>query len=187
MPGSLARQPRHECIDRGSRRRTHRWARKGARRWSWRRHRQRSHGCGGDATIQWAMVTAEQHSAHGQAAKHRTASGEDAGVADATGEVAKTPPQVPRRGAEAPARSSRSRSSHRGEINSATLGGDGDERRRTWRIATVKCKSLTRRSKCPTWRRRSSPELAGIERRSRRRFAVAREERIRVRASEKES
>jgi hypothetical protein len=31
MPGSLARPPRHECIDRGSRRRTHRWARRGAR------------------------------------------------------------------------------------------------------------------------------------------------------------
>jgi hypothetical protein len=35
-----------------------------------------------NATIQWATATAEQHSAHGQAAKHRTALGEDAGVAD---------------------------------------------------------------------------------------------------------
>jgi hypothetical protein len=103
-----------------------------------------------------------------------------------TGEAAKTPLQAPRRGAEAPARSSRSRSSHWGEINWATLGGDGDEQRRNRQIATVKWKSLTRQTKCPTWRRRSSPELAGIERRSRRRFAVAREERIRVRASERE-
>jgi hypothetical protein len=83
MPGSLARPPSHERIDRGSRRRTHRWARRGARRWPWRRNRRHSHGCGGEATIQWATVMAEQHSAHGQTAKHRTASGEDAGVADA--------------------------------------------------------------------------------------------------------
>jgi hypothetical protein len=79
---------------------------------------------------------------------------------------------------------SRSRSSHGGEIDWATLGGDGDKRRRNRRIAMVKWKSLTRRSECPTWRRQSSPELTGIERRSHWRFAVAREERIRVRASE---
>jgi hypothetical protein len=35
-----------------------------------------------NATIQWATATAEQHRAHGQAAKHSTAPGEDAGVAD---------------------------------------------------------------------------------------------------------
>jgi hypothetical protein len=88
------------------------------------------------------------------------------------------------KGAEAPARSSRSRSSNRSEIDWATLGGDGDEQRRNQRITAIKWKSLTRRSKCPTWRWRSSPELVGIERRSHRRFEIAREERIRVRASE---
>jgi hypothetical protein len=35
-----------------------------------------------NATIQWATTMAEQHLAHGQAAKHNTAPGEDAGVAD---------------------------------------------------------------------------------------------------------
>jgi hypothetical protein len=82
MLGSLARPPSHERIDRGSRRRAHRWARRGARRWPWRQHHRHSHGCGGETTIQWATVTVEQHSAHGQMAKHRTASGEDARVAD---------------------------------------------------------------------------------------------------------
>jgi hypothetical protein len=41
--------------------------------WLWHRN----------ATILWATATAEQHSAHGQAAKHITAPREDAGVADA--------------------------------------------------------------------------------------------------------
>jgi hypothetical protein len=36
-----------------------------------------------NATIQWATTMAEQHSAHGQAAKHNTAPGEDVGVVDA--------------------------------------------------------------------------------------------------------
>jgi hypothetical protein len=61
MRGSLARPPSHEHIDRESRRRTHRWAHRGARRWPWRRHHQRSHGCGGEATIQLTTVKAEQH------------------------------------------------------------------------------------------------------------------------------
>jgi hypothetical protein len=45
----------------------------------WWRHRWRSHGCGGEATIRWATTTAEQHRAHGQTAKHSTTSGDDAG------------------------------------------------------------------------------------------------------------
>jgi hypothetical protein len=92
-----------------------------------------------------------------------------------TGKTAETPPQAPRRGAEAPSRSSQSRASHGGEIDLATLRGDGDEQRQNRRITAIKRKSLTRRSKCPTWRRRSSPKLAGIRRRSRRRFGIARE------------
>jgi hypothetical protein len=35
-----------------------------------------------NATIQWDTTMAEQHRTHGQAAKHSTAPGEDAGVAD---------------------------------------------------------------------------------------------------------
>jgi hypothetical protein len=100
-----------------------------------------------------------------------------------TGEAAETPPQAPRRGAEATTRSRQSKSSHGGEIDWATLGGNGDEWRRSRRITTVKWKSLMRQSKCPTWQRGSSPKLTGIEQRSRRRFAIAREEGIRVRSS----
>jgi hypothetical protein len=66
---------------------------------------------------------------------------------------------------------------HEGELNWATSGGDGDERWQSQRITMVKQKRLTRRSKCPAWRRQSSPELARIGRQSRRRFEIAREER----------
>jgi hypothetical protein len=178
--------PSHERIDTGSRRRTHRWARRGARRWSWRRHRRRSHGYGGEATIKWATATAEQHSAHGQA-PHRTWRRRRGWKRHPIGEAAGTPLQAPRRGAEAPARSSRSRSSHRG------LDRLGNARRR-WRWTAAKptnrhgqMEELDEAEQIPTWRRRSSLELARIERRSRRRFAFAREKSIRVRASEWES
>jgi hypothetical protein len=54
-------------------------------------------------------------------------------------------------------------------------GGEGDERRRNRQISTVRRESVRRRSECPTRRRRRSPELAEIERRSHRRLTVARE------------
>jgi hypothetical protein len=47
----------------------------------WWQHRRRSHGYGGEATIQKATATAEQHCAHGRTAKHNTTPGGDAGVA----------------------------------------------------------------------------------------------------------
>jgi hypothetical protein len=53
-----------------------------------------------NATIRCATATAEQHRAHGQAAKHSTAPREGTGVADAIqpAEMAETPPQAPRVG-----------------------------------------------------------------------------------------
>jgi hypothetical protein len=53
-----------------------------------------------NATIRCATAMVEQHRTHGQAAKHSTALGEDAGVADAIqpAETAETPPQAPRVG-----------------------------------------------------------------------------------------
>jgi hypothetical protein len=77
---------------------------------------------------------AEQHLAHGQAAKPIITPGKTPGLQAClqTGGVAETQQQAPRRGAETPARSSQSRSSHRGEIDW------GDERRRDRQIATVR-------------------------------------------------
>jgi hypothetical protein len=84
-----------------------------------------------------------------------------------TGDGGGDQPQTPRIRAGAPAWPSRSRSSLEGKIDWATLGGDGDERRRSLRIPLVGWKCLTRQSECPTWRRQSSPEVARIERRGR--------------------
>jgi hypothetical protein len=62
---------------------------------------------------------AEQHLAHGQAAKPSITPGETPGLQAClpTNGAAETQQQVPRRAAETPARSSQSRSSHRGKID----------------------------------------------------------------------
>jgi hypothetical protein len=90
--------------------------------------------------------------------------------------AAETQQQMPIRRAGAPARASQSGSSStRANSTGATSGDDGDERRRNQQITMVRRESARRRSECPTrWRQRPS-ELAGIERRSRRRLTVARE------------
>jgi hypothetical protein len=134
MPGSLARPPSHEHRDREGRRKTHRWARIGAGRRPWQRHRWCSHGCGG-ATPPSSGLRRWRRSTVPTAKRPSTAPhlGKMPGLQTChpTGEVVETPQQAPRRGAETPARSSRSRSSRRGEID------QGDARRR-WRRTTAK-------------------------------------------------
>jgi hypothetical protein len=117
----------------------------------------------GKDTIRCATVTAKQHRTHGQAAKHSTAPGEDAGVVDAI-QPAETPPQAPRVG-QKPQRDRAGEDQAAGARSTeATHGGDGDERRQDRQITAVRWKSLGRQSKCPAWRRHSSPELAGARR-----------------------
>jgi hypothetical protein len=58
----------------------------------------------------------------------------------------------------------------------ATRGDEGDERRQNCQISTVRRESVRRQSECPTRRWRRPSELAEIERQSRRRLTVARED-----------
>jgi hypothetical protein len=84
-----------------------------------------------NATIRCATATAEQHRTHGQAAKHSTAPGEDAGVADAIqpAETAEMPPQAPRVG-QKPQRDRAGEDQDAGARSTeGTRGGDDDKRR----------------------------------------------------------
>jgi hypothetical protein len=140
----------------------------------WWRHHWCSHGCGGESTIQWATVTVEQHRAHGQTAKHSTTPGDDAGGYRHAVQPARRRRYHHRHreggGAEAPPRPSQSRSSLEGRSTGRRTAAKSTNPR-------GQMEALDEAEQCPIWRRRSPPELAGIERRGRRRFGIAREER----------
>jgi hypothetical protein len=166
MPGSLARPPNNEHRDREDREKL-----------TGELAGELEEDKGGDTVSAATVVAAqrhrrvgyggaEQHLAHGQAAKHSITPGETPGLQEClpTGKAVETQQQAPRRGEGTPTRSSQSRSSRRGEIDWATSGGDGDERRRDRQITTVRGESVRRQSKCPAWRRRRPLELAGIKR-----------------------
>jgi hypothetical protein len=106
-----------------------------------------------NATIRCATATAEQHRDHGQAAKHSTAPGEDVGVADAIQPVETTeaPLQAPRVGQKPQGDQAGVDQAVVARSTEVMRGGDGDERRRDRRIATVRWKRLGRRSDCPAW------------------------------------
>jgi hypothetical protein len=125
-----------------------------------------SSGCDGE----------ERHRAHGRAAKHNTW-GRRRGCRLAIQPTRRRRYHRKHREAgRSSSEASRSRSSLEGKIHWAKLGGDGDEWRRGRQIPTVRWKHSTRQNDCPIGRRRSSSELAGIGRGSRRRFGIARED-----------
>jgi hypothetical protein len=172
MPGSLARPPRHEHSDRGvgdlQRSSQRSWreimaATPSAQPRLWRRgHHPVGYGDGGAA----------QCSRPNGQVPHRIWRRRRGCRGHPAGEAAKTPPQAPRRGAEAPARSCQSRSSQRG------LDRLGDARwrwRRTAARPTNHSGQMDALGETKRLPRMATAQLAGIGRRSRRRFEIARE------------